>query len=103
MKQCISLIIIAMIAFAPLSMAQTEEARMEMMKQIAAVLDAVDKGSVTSPEVAEETGLSVKHCSAHLAELGSQGLIRRTGRFMWSGKQGGRRTNVWERLQNGEV
>ncbi len=63
-------------------------------KQIITVFRAIQKGSATSTEVSALTGLSVKHCSAHLSELELAGMIRRTRRrIRYSGSKD---SIVWE-------
>lgn len=45
-------------------------------KQIVIVLEALSNGHRTSPEIAEVTGIPLKHCSAYLNELKKAGLAR---------------------------
>ncbi len=56
------------------------------MKQIAVVLDAIDRGGRTSQEVSDITGLSVAICSAHISQLIADGLVRlvRVGKIKYT-------------------
>jgi DNA-binding IclR family transcriptional regulator len=46
------------------------------MKQISAVLDAVNRGCVNSDQCAELTGLPLANCSSYLSILANEGLVR---------------------------
>lgn len=50
------------------------------MTQQERVLAVLKEGPSTSTEIAAETGLSVKHCSAYLIALEQRGIIRRTAK-----------------------
>lgn len=45
-------------------------------KQIVIVLTALSNGHRTSIEIAEATGIPLKHCSAYLNELRKAGLVQ---------------------------
>jgi hypothetical protein len=47
--------------------------------QLARVLAALREGGGTAHELSAETGLPVKHCSAHLCELVRTGLAVKAG------------------------
>jgi predicted transcriptional regulator len=50
--------------------------------QVALVLAVLEEGPSTAPEMAAETGLSLKHCSAYLTTLVNQGVVRKGGRVI---------------------
>jgi hypothetical protein len=60
---------------------------MSAVNQIDRVLDALNAGCRTSPEVSLKIGLPVKHCSAWLRELESRGAAECIG-FMPSAGSG---------------
>lgn len=48
------------------------------MTQLARVLAVIEQGPATSSEVALETGLPMRHCSAYLSELHAAGVLTRS-------------------------
>jgi hypothetical protein len=65
------------------------------MNQIDIVLDAINAGCRTSPEVSLKTGLSVKHCCAWLRELEARGAVECTG-YLPASTGPGRRAKFYE-------
>lgn len=61
------------------------------------VLAVIEEGPATSPEVAAETGLPVKHCNAHLRALWQVGVLTRVP----GPRNGGRPAHIY-RLATGE-
>jgi predicted ArsR family transcriptional regulator len=57
------------------------------------VLAVIEEGPATTPEVAAETGLSIKHCCAHLRALWEIGLLERKPGHRT--RQGGRRPFIY--------
>lgn len=49
------------------------------MKQIELVFEELKNGPGTSYDISQETGLSVKHVSAYLSDLGKMGWIKKVG------------------------
>ena len=58
------------------------------MKQINAVLSVLKDGPVTSFDVSEETGLSIKAASAYLSMLVADGLAEVIGEVRYDGDRG---------------
>lgn len=49
--------------------------------QRARVLAVLSEGPSTAPEMAAETGLGLKHCSAYLTTLVAEGIAEKTGKM----------------------
>ena len=62
-------------------------------RALAALLD----GATTSPDIADELGVSIKHAAAVINKLRRQGYLRWTGRVIPRpvGQKGGRECKVW--------
>lgn len=63
-------------------------------RTLAAILD----GATTSPDIADELGVSIKHAAAVINKLRRQGYVRWTGRVIPRppGQKWGRECHVWE-------
>lgn len=60
---------------------------------LAAVMDGT---ATTSPDIADELGVSIKHAAAVINKLRRQGYVRWTGRCLPRGPLGGRACHVYE-------
>lgn len=60
-------------------------------------LAAIHDGASTSPDIADELGVSIKHAAAVINKLRRQGYVRWTGRVIPRppGQKGGRECKVW--------
>lgn len=51
------------------------------MKQISRILDAINDGADTSPEIAEMLDLPIRIVSAQMSNMTKMGIIKKTGRY----------------------